>query len=77
VTGLLKFLVLVGILGFLAWVGYGYFSRPDVQQRLASARQSSPTAPVGAMRDLGHAIGSADERAARQIDCAGGDQSSC
>ena len=71
-SGLLKFLAVVGILGFLGWAGYGFFTRPDVQQHLADARQGSMTAPIDAGKNLGQAIQHADDGVARDINCAGG-----
>ena len=70
-SGLLKFLAVIGLAGFLFWAGYGFFSRPDVQQHLQEARQGSMTAPIDAGRNLGQAIQNADDSAARQISCAG------
>jgi hypothetical protein len=70
-SGLLKFLAAAGLLVFLIWAGYGFFSRPDVQQHLQDARQGSMTAPIAAGQNLGQAIRDADDRAAQQIKCAG------
>ena len=70
-SGLLKFLALVGVVGFLGWAGYGFFSRPDVQQHLQEARNGSMTAPIDAGKNLGQAVQGADDSAARQIRCAG------
>ena len=72
-SGLLKFMTVAGLAAVVAWAGYDFLSRPDVQARLHQMRQQggSATAPIDAMGNLGQSIQSADDRAAQQIRCAG------
>lgn len=70
-SGLLKFLAVAGLAGVIAWAGYDFLHRPDVQARLQQAQAGSATAPIDAMKNMGQAIQSADDRAADQIRCAG------
>ena len=70
-AGLLKFFAVAGLAGVIAWAGYDFLNRPDVQARLHEAQQSSATAPIDAMRNLGQSMQSANDRAADQIRCGG------
>ena len=74
-SGLLKFLAVAGLAGVIAWAGYDFFNRPDVQSRLHEAQQSSSSGPVDAMRNVGQSIQSANDRSAQAIRC--GAQSDC